>query len=699
MKDPEYDAYKRGAFLEKTNRFAKDKASDVPGPGTYDPDGATSQSKAPTMNSTGMGAKSFNDRYAVLQRKLEDLERVHTEGKKTHHLELERVKLELARAQRSAAESAERADKLKKAHDALDGRVQELKRAGASDQSELRELRVKLRTAEAERAQLASKQSDAGEARKALAAAESRRKDELRERDRKIAELERALAAEKKKREGAEARVAEVRGKIDGEKQEARATVSGIQAQLQGALADAQEARTALEGLQTQAVDREEELLEKLEQHRVALSRVAEEYARLASTTVSKSAHVRVQDEAVALRLRIFRLERKLANSDGQVTELVNLVRHTMEENAFLKGRLREAESDVAQYAQLLKDTRQEQVLRSDLKIEKELERYMLEVDKEFAASRKEKVQAILTDIQMWATLHRLRGDAMVLHSSVLLKGLDDADAQSQRYSSLLSDAQTKHAACTKHLEETKQAQADALTRLAETDAALQTARAAEAAVKAQLEANRVHSLEVVAKSQQQVQQEREANRRLANTLQQSRVAQQALQSDIDQLSEELLEAQQYQDAYNNLVEEVDALVARNALAEEEAARLSKFNAEIVGHNNPAQRIVYVDKIRRELHETKQKLLTMTRDRDAVLADNGDLQHELQLYKSVAVPPDLKPRTNVTRVGRAPSQTHSASVNGHQTASTARSAASARRLEPLPETHFRNGDMTLDEII
>ena len=39
--------------------------------------------------------------------------------------------------------------------------------------------------------------------------------------------------------------------------------------------------------------------------------------------------------------------------------------------------------------------------------------------------------------------------------------------------------------------------------------------------------------------------------------------------------------------------------------AEEEAQRLSKFNAEILGHNNPAQRIMYVDRIRRELHETK----------------------------------------------------------------------------------------------
>jgi hypothetical protein len=45
--------------------------------------------------------------------------------------------------------------------------------------------------------------------------------------------------------------------------------------------------------------------------------------------------------------------------------------------------------------------------------------------------------------------------------------------------------------------------------------------------------------------------------------------------------------------------------VDRNNLAEEEANRLSKFNAEILGHNNPAQRIMYVDRIRRELAEVK----------------------------------------------------------------------------------------------
>ena len=63
---------------------------------------------------------------------------------------------------------------------------------------------------------------------------------------------------------------------------------------------------------------------------------------------------------------------------------------------------------------------------------------------------------------------------------------------------------------------------------------------------------------------------------------------------------------EKYQEAYEALLAEVDTLVDRNALAEEEARRLSAFNAEIIGHRNPAQRIQYVDRIRRELHDAKQ---------------------------------------------------------------------------------------------
>ena len=68
----------------------------------------------------------------------------------------------------------------------------------------------------------------------------------------------------------------------------------------------------------------------------------------------------------------------------------------------------------------------------------------------------------------------------------------------------------------------------------------------------------------------------------------------------------DLSDAERYRDAYHKLLDEVGTLAARNQLAESEANRLSQFNAEILGHTNPAQRIVYLDRVRRELAETKQ---------------------------------------------------------------------------------------------
>jgi hypothetical protein len=71
-------------------------------------------------------------------------------------------------------------------------------------------------------------------------------------------------------------------------------------------------------------------------------------------------------------------------------------------------------------------------------------------------------------------------------------------------------------------------------------------------------------------------------------------------------LTVDLTDAERYREAYLKLFDEVGVLAARNQLAESEANKLSQFNAEILGHNNPSQRIVYLDRVRRELAETKQ---------------------------------------------------------------------------------------------
>ena len=79
-----------------------------------------------------------------------------------------------------------------------------------------------------------------------------------------------------------------------------------------------------------------------------------------------------------------------------------------------------------------------------------------------------------------------------------------------------------------------------------------------------------------------------------------------AADQDLVRLSNALAESENYVQAYQTLVGEVNALVDRNALTEEEAQQLSKFDAELLSHKNPAQKIMYVDRIRQELADTKQ---------------------------------------------------------------------------------------------
>ena len=177
----------------------------------------------------------------------------------------------------------------------------------------------------------------------------------------------------------------------------------------------------------------------------------------------------------------------------------------------------------------------------------------------------------------------------------------------------------------------------------------------------------------------------------------------------------ELADAERYREAYHKLVDEVGVLAARNELAESEAHRLSEFNAEILGHNNPAQRIVYLDRVRRELAETKQvrrareftkkknSLLTMfkmlivaTRERDAACAQIESLRSELCLYLSV--PAEGKPRTTMTRVGRMP-LVGAQSQNVHPSAAARSGTGNADfTMMHLPPVTDVSGDMTLDEI-
>lgn len=402
-----------------------------------------------------------------------------------------------------------------------------------SEQSELRELRVKLKAAEHERAQLAAKQGEAGETKKALQAAEARRKDDVRERDRKIAELEKALASEKKKRDLVEGKLAEVKGKVDVEVNEARAATSHLEAQLETTKAEAHSAMAALDDARTHAAEREEGLLEMLEQHRATLARVATEYGQLASKSISQTTHSRVKHEADALRLRVHRLERKLANSEGQVVELANLIRQTKDENLFLSTQLREAQDEVSHYVEALRDA--EAAQHEDALVHPELEQDVACLGAELREAERASTEAIRADLHSWADLHRLRADALLLNATTLIKAADEAEEQARQRSSELSVSEAKHDELQKTLEILRTQYVDAQEQLARTSAACDTAKASEAALMKQLEDMRSTNLTELSTAQQALQKEKDTVRRFATTVQQHRAAEEALRAEMDQ--------------------------------------------------------------------------------------------------------------------------------------------------------------------
>ena len=456
-----------------------------------------------------------------------------------HQAEVERLRQELGRAQKTNVDHTDRYGKLKKQSDVLESKVQELKKIQDSNQAELKDLRTKLRSTEHERAQFASKQDDAEEAKKALQTLDSKRRDELRERDKKITDLEKTLAIEKKKRELLEARYSDVKVKVDEETQNAKDRAGELEKELQNANNEVSRTATSYSALQRKAEDTERELLNRLEQHRQLISRVAQEYGCLAASSVPKAEHDRVTLDLASSQLRVYRLDRKLANTEGQVLDLAQLIRQHREENHLLLEHLKQAKDTITAYSVTLRGVLKERPLDASQDVA---------LLREFASVRQEAVEfdlakerIVASDAMTWSNLYRHRSDTLLLHGTALLKHLDERDKQLQVKEGQLSAAEGKHADLQKSLatlrsehDGLQQQLADTMTNLAETNGRLVVAQKERADVE-------THMKGVLVKVEQSLANEKEANRRLASTVQMGKQAEEALQAEIEQWVQPIL--------------------------------------------------------------------------------------------------------------------------------------------------------------
>ncbi|KAL0059286.1 hypothetical protein AAF712_013974 [Marasmius tenuissimus] len=656
--EAQFDDYKKGVILEKADRFCKEADSEIPGPSAYG-------EKMLSMKGSGKATPgpASSDRYAVLQRKLEELERIHNEGKRTHQVEVERLKMELARSQKTNADLTERLGKQTKQGAAYEHKLEEMKRAAGLDKAEIKDLATKLRISENQRAQVTAKQDDVIELKKNLHASEAKRKEEMRERDRKIAELEKNVASEKKGRNSAEEQLK----KKDAE-------ISGLGDSVQMLKTEIMQARDEIEDWQTRAQDsqvarmsKEAFLLQDLENCRTMLERATHAYGALSAGAISKANYEELRHKHYALQIQHARVQRKLANSESQVSELAHLVRQTKEDHRLLQTCLQDAEDVILHCSN--NSTSQKEFEQSYASLKPSLDI----VHEQLIEAVNLNLAAKLDAAQKETTLLYLgRRNALDLASDQQIQ-LQEADLAQDSLSAELKEAQKRR----NMAEELLKSTTDTVTEL---QVSLEIYKRQVCELVAKVEEERRQSKAIIGK-------EKENTQRLSLLVQKGKMAEDGLRAEIDQLTTELIEAERFQEAYYCLRDHLETLSAQNELAEEEVEKLSAFNAEIIGHHNPAQRILYVERIRNELAETKHKLIASTKTHEAVVALNEDLRQELDMYKSVIS--DNRPKTTLTRVARPPlvdlnqSQPRERTVTGSE----------------LAKSSIIAGDMTLDEIL
>ncbi|KAJ7072400.1 hypothetical protein C8F01DRAFT_1103868 [Mycena amicta] len=520
------------------------------------------------------------DRYALLQRKVEDLERTHNDGKKIHRAEIERLKQELARSQKLQTEHGERAEKLKAQNTLLETRVQELKKSSAADHAELRELRLKLKALQ-----------QPSELKKA------------REKDRAIAELSSSLALERKKREAVEVDLENLKSSAEAER-------TSLQAEL-GTLNS--EAATSLD---------------QLEQYRALAGRITEEYAHLAAHSVPRATFNKLKHENGVLQMRNWRLDRRLANSQDQITVLVELVRQKRDENALLSRYLGDLDEE-CEFYRLSSGRLSEGSISSD------------PLGDAIGSAIQEDLRANLSAALLQHALTTSLAEAyrLLCEQAILGCALGAVELKEEK---LVSSDLRHQVSDLKSAQESIRAEQE----LAAQQHAQLAIRNAELEQNARLGVERAERAEIASIGGRRTIQQ------LTETIKMGRMTEEGLRGDIASLTASVAESEQFQAAYYSLSDEVKSLIARKELAEGEAEKLSKFNAEILGHHNPAQKIMYVDRVRRELAETKHRLALTTVDLQSATLKNTQLTDELEMY--IAVPLDEKPRTAVTRIVRPP---------------------------------------------
>ena len=424
---------------------------------------------------------------------------------------------------------------MKKQVDAQDTKIQDLRRSALTDQTEIKDLRAKLRVTEAERAGFQTKYNEAIRTKQTVDSSNAARRDELKERDKRISELERTIGLEKQRREDVETKLLDtVRAKAEEER---KWSGEGAKARTHIEQAEAETARVKAEwdADRRQGEVEREELVAQLEALRDMLSQAATHYGKLVSETVSKTVHDQLRQEHGSLQFHAFRLERKLANTEAQVAGLAGLVRQTQDASGLLEDELRTAEEDKNWYRVTLED------MRADFRSGLTCSTHALLVDtlataqKEHLLSDLEIKRALSTGERRSTRFYAGLYNQLVASCATMRADLDAELLVSQTQTVELQTAKALQDATTADLNATSTELESTRKQLEETLSSLSAVKVKEAGLVQEVKEFKSQNKEQTTAHKQALQREKETSGKLATSLQQSKVAEEELRAEINQ--------------------------------------------------------------------------------------------------------------------------------------------------------------------
>ena len=219
-------------------------------------------------------------------------------------------------------------------------------------QSETTELKTRIRIERERVSTSGTKLVDVEQLRKTLAAAETAKRELIKERESKLvalADAEKRLGSEIRRREATDAKVKELTSKLETAAKEVKSTrlrVTNLEKQLDERKSHLDAAQAQVQQTQTSNGALSADLELQLRHTQELLRQTAAAYGLLAQSTVPQEKFEEERQTVYRAQLKISRLERKLAERERQVEELVWFTRRANEEKAFLSHCL--ASSDEA---------------------------------------------------------------------------------------------------------------------------------------------------------------------------------------------------------------------------------------------------------------------------------------------------------------------------------------------------------------